>query len=85
MSNKRKSKPVTGNGDGLTAWLTDPRSAEYFGDTFKLRAAVLAALITGGNLAEVGRQHGVTRAAASKQGRRAKSIYGNLRLTPGNS
>ena len=85
MRTKRKSKPVTGNGDCLTAWLTDPRTAEYFGATFKLRADVLAAVITGGNLAAVARQHGVTRAATSKQARRAKSIYGNLRLTSNNS
>jgi hypothetical protein len=84
MSTQKKSKPVTGNGDYLTAWLTDPRTAEYFGDTFALRADVLNAVINGGNLAAVARQHDVTRAAASKQARRAKTIYGNLRLTPSN-
>lgn len=62
----------------LLRWLTDRRTAEYFGDTFKLRADVLAAVITGGNLAEVARQHGVTRAAASKSARRAKALFGNL-------
>jgi hypothetical protein len=62
----------------LAAWLTDPRTAEYFGTTFRLRADVLAAVITRGNLAAVARQHGVSRAAASKQARLAKSIFGNL-------
>jgi hypothetical protein len=70
-----------GESTNLVRWLTDARTAEYFGDTFKLRADVLAAVITGGNLAAVARQHGVTRAAASKSARRAKAIFGNLRLT----
>ncbi|HUZ07477.1 MAG TPA: hypothetical protein VMV89_08305 [Candidatus Paceibacterota bacterium] len=64
--------------DNLIQWLTDPRTAAYFGDTFKLRADVLAAIITGGNLAAVARQHGVTRAATSKQGRRVRAIFGEL-------
>jgi hypothetical protein len=62
----------------LAAWLSDPRTAQYFGDTFKLRADVLAAVITRGNLAAVARLHGVTRAATSKTARLAKSIFGNL-------
>ena len=61
--------------DNLKQWLTDPRTAEYFGKTFKLRADVLAAVIAGGNLAEIARQHGVSRAAASKQARRATAIF----------
>ncbi len=69
--------------DHLVHWLTDPKTAEYFGDTFKLRADVLNAVITGGNLAAVARQHGVTKQAASKQARRARSIYGDLRATTG--
>ena len=30
--------------DNLIQWLNDPRTAEFFGDTFKLRADVLAAV-----------------------------------------
>jgi hypothetical protein len=68
--------------NNLLEWLTDPRTAEYFGPTFRLRADVLAAVITGGNLAEVARQHGVTRAAAAKNSSRAKRIFGGeLKLT----
>ncbi len=69
----------------LAGWLTDARTAEFFGSSFTLKADVLACVLQGGNLAAVARGHGVTRAAASKQARRAKSIFGNLRLTPGNS
>lgn len=64
----------------LVEWITDPRTAEYFGGTYKLRAAALAAVITGGNLAEVARLHGVTRAAISKSARRYKAIFGNVGL-----
>jgi hypothetical protein len=67
--------------DNLARWLTDPRTAEYFGESFALKAAVLACQIQGGNLSDVARAHGVTRAATSKQGRRAKVLFGNLRLT----
>lgn len=67
--------------DHLIEWLTDPRTAEYFGPTFRLRADVLAGAITGGNLAKIARQHGVTRAAAAKNARRAKQIFGDFKLT----
>ena len=66
----------------LTAWLLDPRTAQYFGSTFKLRADVLAAVITGTKLAAVARQHGVTRAAASKQARLARCIFGSKLRQP---
>jgi hypothetical protein len=62
----------------LIHWLSLPGMAEYMGATFELRAAVLCALITGENLSSLARRHGVTRAAASKQARLAKSIFGNL-------
>ena len=77
-TNKAKPTPAAGTGDNLAAWLTDPKAAEYFGETFKLRADVLAAVISGGNLAAVARQHGVSRAAATKQARRAKVIFGSV-------
>ena len=61
----------------LAQWLSDPRTAEYFGgETFKLRANVLAAVITGGNLAAVGRLHGVSKQAAWKQAQRARAAFG---------
>lgn len=66
----------------LSEWLTDPRAAKYFEESFALKLSVLSALINGDCLAEVARQHGVTRAAASKQARRAKAVFGNLGLTP---
>lgn len=68
----------------ILEWLNDPRMAEYLGPTFKLRADVLATVITGGNLAAVARQHGVTRAAAAKNAHRAKAIFGDFRLTASN-
>jgi hypothetical protein len=64
--------------ENIIAWLTDQRTAEYFGNSWKLKAGVLAAVITKSNLAEVARQHGLTRAAASKQARRAKAIFGDM-------
>lgn len=74
MKTKIQSEPNT----NLARWLTDARAAEFFGDSFALKADVLACLIQRGNLAAVARQHGVTRAATSKQARRAKSIFGDL-------
>ncbi len=64
--------------DHLAEWLSDPRTKKYFGDSFMLKAGVLACLIQRGNLAAVARQHGVTRAAASKQARRARAIFGEM-------
>jgi hypothetical protein len=75
MPSKIKSKPGTGNGDNLAAWLTSPESKVYFGAAWALKADVLAAVITGGNLSDVAREHRVTRAAASAQAVRAKSIF----------
>ena len=61
----------------LARWLTDARTAEYFGgDTFRLRADVLAAVIIGGNLAAVARQHGVSKQAAWKQSKRTRDVFG---------
>jgi hypothetical protein len=65
--------------------LTDPRTAQYFGEAWKLKAGVLAAVITGGNLAGVALEHGVTAEAAYKYARRAKALFPTLRnekLTP---
>ena len=68
-------------GGYLAAWLTDPRTEKYFGESFALKADVLVCFLQRGNLAEVARQHGVTRAAASKQARRAKALFGGLATT----
>lgn len=62
----------------LTAWLSDPRTAEFFGESFALKAEVLACLIQRGNLAEVARRRRVSRSATSKQARRARTIFGGL-------
>lgn len=61
----------------LTAWLSDPRGQDYFGRTFAVRAAVLAHLLTGeGTLADVAREHGVSRQAVHRHYRRAVKVYG---------
>ena len=62
----------------LARWLTDARTAEFFGQSFTLKADVLACLIRRGNLSDVARAHGLTRAAASKQARRAKALFGDM-------
>lgn len=76
-----KKRSDTKQANNLLEWLLDPRTAEYFGPTFRLRADVLAAVITSGNLAAIARQHGVTRAAAAKNSSRAKRIFGDFKLT----
>lgn len=59
----------------LTSWLSGPEAANFFGRTFTLRLAVLSAVVTGApSLAEVARAHGISRAAASKQGRKARAM-----------
>jgi hypothetical protein len=62
----------------LTAWLSDPRGQQYFGRTFTVRAAVLAHILTGtGTLADVAREHKISRQAAHKHYRRAIALYGS--------
>ncbi len=62
--------------DNLIQWLSDPKSAEYFGRSFAIRADVLAHLITGaGSLAEIGRTHGVSRQAVQKHAAKSRAIY----------
>jgi len=70
--------PVGEPNTNLARWLTDARTAEFFGKAWKLKADALAAVITGGNLAEVAREHGVTAEAAYKYARRAKAIFPTL-------
>ena len=60
----------------LQKWLCDPRALEYFGPTFQLRAGVLAAVLSGGNVAEAGRKFGRSKQAAQKQASRARRIFG---------
>ena len=79
--NIKKANEIMKTQNYILEWLNDPRTAEYFGPTYRLRADVLAAVITGGNLAEVARQHNVTRAAAAKNSKRAKRIFGDVKLT----
>jgi hypothetical protein len=60
----------------LIEWLSDKKSVAYFGKSFAIRADVLAHLITGdGSLAEIGRQHGVSRQAVQKHAVKARTIY----------
>ncbi len=75
MPTKTKSKPVTGKGDNLAAWLTSPESKMYFGAAWALKADVLAAVITGKSLSAVALEHGVTNEAAYKYARRAKTLF----------
>ena len=78
-----KATPPANNAGSLAAWLTDPRTAEYFGESWAFKADILEAVIRGEKLAPIARQHGVTRSAASKQAGRARAIFGDLKLTPG--
>ena len=66
-----KKKP-----DNLAAWLTDPRTAKFFGRSFLVRADVLAHLLTGrGTLSDIGRVHGLSRQAVHKHARQARQIF----------
>jgi len=80
---KMKITQTPNDAGNLAAWLTDPRTAEYFGESWAFKADILEAVINGQKLAPVARQHGVTRSAASKQAGRARAIFGELKLTPG--
>jgi hypothetical protein len=79
-----KAAPLAPQEGNLSAWLRDPRTAEYYGPTYAFRYDVLAAVIVGGNLAEVGRKHGKSKQAAWAQGKRAVAIWGRAirGLTP---
>ena len=61
--------------DNLIKWLTDPRTAEYFGKTWRLRAQVLDAVITGGNLSAVALENGVSKQYVHRQAVRARAIF----------
>lgn len=77
LGSDESASAVSGNGY-LAAWFFHDRADEFFGESFGLKMDVLACLIQRGNLAEVARRHGVTRAAASKQARRARALFGEL-------
>jgi hypothetical protein len=69
-------KKTNGN---LIEWLTDSRSAEYFGRAFAIRADVLVRLINGtGSLAEIGGKDKVSRQAIHKHFKKARTIYCEL-------
>ena len=60
----------------LDRWLTDARTVEFFGPSWQLKADILRHLIEGGgSLAEIARQHHVSRSAVSKHFRTAKAIW----------
>lgn len=73
-----KTQIQSASNSNLARWLTDPRSAEFFGSSFQLKAAVLVCVIQGESLAGVARRHGVTRSAVSKHYRKAKSIWADV-------
>ena len=60
--------------NNLVQWLTNPLASAYFGRAFALKADVLAGVITGANLAEIAKRHGVTRQAATMQAIRARKM-----------
>jgi AraC-like DNA-binding protein len=60
----------------LTAWLTDPRSEDYFGRTWNIRAAALNYAITGQpTLADIALRFGVSRQYVHRQVERARHIF----------
>lgn len=62
--------------NNITAWLTSPKAARYFGRGFLIRADVLAHLISGrGTLADIAKVHGVSRQAVHKHARKARVIF----------
>jgi hypothetical protein len=64
------------NNDNLINWLTDSRSAEYFGRTFAIRADLLANLITGrGSVAEIAKEYSISLAAVYKHRKMALAIF----------
>jgi hypothetical protein len=67
-----------GQESNLTAWLVHPATVKYFGNSWKLKASVLAAVITGSSLADVANEHGVSAEAAYKYARRAKALFPTL-------
>lgn len=63
--------------ENLSAWLSDRRGAEYFGRAFQIRAAVLARLLSNeGSLADIAREHGVSRQAIHRHYKLAVKTYG---------
>jgi hypothetical protein len=68
--------------DHLGEWVTDERFLEYMGITAGHKIAVLAAVMTRGNVSAVARQWGISKEAACRQARRARQIFGvNAKLT----
>lgn len=62
--------------DNLIQWLTDEKSAAFFGRAFAIKADVLAHLLTGnGTLADIGRRRGISRQAVHKHAVKARKIY----------
>ncbi len=62
--------------DNLIQWLTDEKSAAFFGRAFAVKADVLAHLLTGeGTLADIGRRRGISRQAVHNHAVKARKIY----------
>lgn len=60
----------------LITWLSDERGEKFFGRAFKIKASILAHLITGeGSLSEIARQHGISRQAVHEHAQRGRKIY----------
>ena len=62
--------------NNLIQWLTDPKSAAFFGRAFAVKADILAHLLTAdGTLAAIGRRHGISRQAVHRHALKARKIY----------
>lgn len=62
--------------DNLVAWLNSPAADAYFGHAFVLKFAALAATAQGRNLAEIARQHGVSRQRTHALAKQARELFG---------
>ena len=63
--------------DYLVRWLSDDRARAYFGPHFAVKVDVLLHVLngTGGSLADIAREHGISRQAVRKHRQRAWRIY----------
>lgn len=66
----------------LRDWLTDPRTAKFFGRVFAIRADALALAIAGGSVTELAKKHGISRSKASRHVSRARRIFGLPKHVP---
>ncbi len=62
--------------DNLAEWLSDPKTAAYFGRAFQVKADILAQIITGdGALVDIAAKHKISLAAIYKHRAKALKIF----------